>query len=438
MMTDMLLLADLDAEDAILGAMLMNPNAIDAVADALDATDFYRPGNATLYRTMVELRAEGIEVEPVTVRDRLRARDIEPEKCLEHLHALLESCPAAVAAPQYARIVRDRGRMERMRTAALEAADAIAKAADSDEAADVTERLMLTASRRRTRQTAIALSDALKNALTEIEERASGGASHAHISSGVGLIDSVGGLERKGLHILAARPGVGKTSLALQVAAWVAANVGPVLFASLEMGAAQLADRFIEQRCAIGRETLLSGRLSEKEIARLIDLIAAMERVTFDIDDGARLTVDAIRSRARRMHVRSPLALIVVDYVQIVHTPRRERNENREREVAQISGGLKQLAKELDCAVLALSQLNRDKEKRGEDSKARLSDLRDSGSLEQDADMVVFLNPSAADIKAHKTRISVEVDIAKHRNGPRADGRMEFNTINTSFHEVTS
>ena len=428
-----ILLADLEAEDAVLGAMLINPSAIDVAGDMLEAEDFYRPGNGTLFGALCELRSAGIDADVVTVGAKLEASGLKFDR--DRLFELRDKCPVATSVKNYATIVANRGRMQRMRTAALQCAHEVEQAVDVDEAADVVERLMLAAAERRTRDTSVNMGDALEAAAKELAELAKGGVPHAHIHTGIGLIDSVGGLERGGLHILGARTSTGKTSLALQTATNVALRGGRVLFASLEMNTRKITDRLIEQRCQVGRETLLSGKLSEEEEARLRGLTALMKAATLVVDYHPRLTIEAIRSRTRRMHARAPLDLVVVDYVGLVKVTQ-QRNETREQKVAEISAGLKTLAGELDCAVLALCQLNRDLDHRGDEAKPRLSDLRESGSLEQDADMVVLLWPLQADVRARRAVRRVNISIEKHRNGPTAEGMMDFVTTTTAFNEI--
>ena len=429
-----ILLADLEAEDAVLGAMLINESAIDVAGDMLEAEDFYRPGNGTLFGALCDLRSADVDVDVVTLGAKLEAGGLKFDR--DRLFELRDKCPTATSVKDYATIVASRGRMQRLRTAALQCAHEIEHAVDVDEAADVVERLMLAASERRSRSTGVNMGDALEAAAKELAERARGGVSHAHILSGIGLIDHVGGLERGGLHILGARTSTGKTSLALQIATNVALNGGRVLFASLEMNIGKITDRLIEQRCQVCREALLSGKLSEEEEARLRGLTALMKAATLVVDYHPRLTIEAIRSRARRMHARAPLDLVVVDYVGLVKVTQ-QRNETREQKVAETSAGLKTLAGELDCAVLALSQLNREFEHRPEGSEPKLSDLRESGSLEQDADMVIMAWPVSADVKAGKPTITTNIRIAKHRNGPTKLGAMDFVTTTTAFSEIS-
>jgi len=430
------MLADLEAEDAVLGAMLTNPEAIDVAEEDLTVEDFWRPGNGTLYRAMVAMRAAGIDVDPVTVAAKLDSKGVLSDDGRDRLHALAELPITASSQRHYCGIVADAARRERIRRAGLELAARVAEAEDADAAADLAERLMLAAGSHTAGAHTATIGALLTGVIDEVRQRAAGEQPHSHINVGVGIIDSVGGLERSGLHLLAARPSKGKTALALQIAAHVAEHVGPVLLASLEMTAAALAERLVYMRCAVGRGTLRSGSLSQRQWDRLLEFATAAEQMDLTVDDPPRMTEASIRSRARRMHARRPLALIVVDYLQLMHLSRRERGMSREREVAEISSSLKALARELDCAVLALSQMNRESEKRGEDSRPRLSDLRESGSLEQDADTVTFLHPKAADIKAHKEAVETAVIVAKNRSGPTAEGVMAFHRVQTVFREV--
>jgi replicative DNA helicase len=418
----------LPAEEALLGACLLNANVLDAVADRVAAIDFYRASHARLFTTMLEMRNAGEPVDVVTVGGRF------PDLS-ERLYAYVDALPTATNAPHYAEMVHDAARLRRLIEAGKQIVELGEGAADADAAVLEAEAVAFAAMSGARSSRTTTMAEALSAVALELEQRCNG-KSAGHIESGIGLIDSVGALERSGLVILAARPGVGKTSLALQIAHRVACDGGPVLFASLEMVATQLAERLIESRCHVGRQALLSGNLDVNQQARLAGLTADMTTASFVIDDSPVISVADVRHHARRLALRAPLSLVVVDYVQLLHTGRRSRQETREREVAEIAAALKTLARELDCPVLALSQLNRAVEQRGEDAEPRLSDLRESGSLEQDADMVIFLWPTVADVKAHKPIVRTHIHIAKHRNGPTGKGTLDFERVTTAFHEV--
>ena len=434
-MTDLIPPQDLAAEEAVLGALLTNDSAVDAVADLLAPGDFFRISHGVLYEAALKMRAAGEPVDVITLSARFP--DLRSE-----VHAYAQAVPAATAVVHYAKIVADTARRRRL----IVAGKGLTRLGyeENDVAATMAEgeRLVFDALMGRDAHAPVEMADALKQIEAELKERVAGKQPHDRLRCGVGVIDNVGGLERSGLHILAARPATGKTALALKIAVHVARFVGPVLFASLEMTVGALGTRLIESECQAGRETIASGKLDELQQERLADLIAAMSATTLKVIDTPKMGVVEVRAAARRIHVRSPLALIVVDYVGLLHTPSSKRNQNREREVAEISGGLKALARELDCPVLALSQLNRQVELRGkEEAIPRLSDLRESGSLEQDADMVVFL---ARDDKRQRDlgrdrnhplqRIAVAV--SKHRNGPTAIGALEFHRTIVAFDEV--
>jgi replicative DNA helicase len=440
------LIIDLAAEQAVLGAVLANRNAMPIVSAELVPEDFWSPANRTLYETMQRLADEGCALDPVTVTAELKATDaFTPSLVPEYAAHLAETVPSAAHALDYARAVAKMGALRRLADAGRKITATVERhegdvAATLDACEEIVSRAL---AQRRTSSEVLAF-DAVEAVEREIRARKDG-EKLARLMLGCEPIDArTRGLAPGSLVILAARPGVGKTSLALQLASHVAEGGGAVALFSLEMGRTELAERLVMQRVGIGQEAMLSGELTEKDWSRFLKLEERLRGARLWLDDSSSLTRHELRGRARRRALQHGLDLVVVDYVQLMRAG--GRHENRQAEVAAISRALKALARELGCVVLAISQLNRNVEREhvgtGEERRSRppqLSDLRESGALEQDADVVVFLYPDPRPSEGEgSTTRRTAVKVAKNRSGRVGLGRLDFKPLTTSFHSCES
>jgi replicative DNA helicase len=426
---------DLVAEASLLGAMLLSRDAIDAATERLTPSDFYKPAHGHIFDAIAALAAAGNPADPVTVADQLsRAGLLETIGGPALLVTLQANTPAISNAARYARIIEDHALLRRMIGAASEIADIGYQLPDDVGAAlDHGESLMFNVAQRRVADSMSPAADVMAANLDWFETLYEKGDTLTGTPTGFHELDTLtSGLQASALYVLGARPSVGKTALALGVTSHIALHQHkPVLAFSLEMSQRELGARLICAQARLDSKRVRSGALTEQDWAKIAHATAAIGQAPLWIDDNPNLTIMEIRAKARRLQSRTgPLGLIVIDYLQLMTG--RSTAENRQVEVAEISRGLKLLARELDCPILALSQLSRSLESRG-DKRPMLSDLKESGALEQDADVVLFLyrdeiyNPDTRD------KGIAELNIAKHRNGPTGITRLAFLPHYTSF-----
>ena len=417
---------NLEAEESLLGAMLLSRDAITAAVEAhVETSDFYKPAHGHIYEAIQSLHGQGEPADPVTVAEELRRADLLDD--IGGRAALLQiqaNTPASANAGHYARIVNElallrrliggrrrhrRDGLRRRPTTSPRPSTAPRRSCSRSPSGASPTRWSASATRSRTPST----SSRRATATT---------ASSSACPPGYDEVDKkLHGLQRSNLVILAARPGMGKTSLALGMAKNVATQTGrPVVFFSMEMGALELTKRLLAMEARRRRHPALDrASCSEPDWGKISHAVGRLAEAQLHIDDNPHCTVMEMRAKARRLRARhGDLGLVIVDYIQLM-TPSTtgRRSENRQVEVSEISRGLKILARELECPVIALSQLNRQLEYR-QDKRPMLADLRESGGLEQDADVVAFIyrdevyNPESDD------RALAEIIIAKHRNGP--------------------
>ena len=427
MLRDELMAAELpqnyEAEVSVLGSILLDNAAFDLAESVLRGDEFYDARNTRIYRTMCEMREVGEPIDLVTLTAKLIERgELETVGGVDYLSRLLEVVPTAANIEYYAGIVRER---HLKRAEILMLREALQKAMQGDGeagqiAAAVQDRAMaILEQSAAAEKTFRPIGEVAVSRYDEIERRAEAPAGNGvtGLSTGYPDLDRMTtGLQPSDLIIVAARPSVGKTAFALNVAA----NVGvrtreTVAIFSLEMSAGQLVDRMIAAEGPIDASRLRTGRLESDDWEKLTMAIGSLNEAPIYIDDTPGLTVQDIRIKARRLQREHGLGLIIVDYLQLVQT--RRRGENRQQEVSEISRTLKQIARELNVPVIALSQLSRAVEQR-QDKRPMLSDLRESGSIEQDADIVAFLYRDDYYDRESERKNIIEVIIAKQRNGP--------------------
>jgi len=430
-----------EAEQSVLGSILIDADAILKVGDFLRPVDFYRAQHADIYEAMLALHGQREPIDLVTLGDELRRRDkLDPVGGPGYLSSLMNAVPTAVHAEHYGRIVERKAVLRNLIGAAGKiAAVGYEEANDAEVAIDRAESILFEISQRRTDGGFEALSILLGQAYDRLEYLHEHRGQILGVPTGLSQLDALlGGLQPSDLIVLAARPSVGKTSMALNIAQHAAVREKKkVAVFSLEMSKEQLALRLLSAETGINPRPLQTGFVDETDWSKIAMVMNDMATATMWIDDSPALSVMELRTKARRLEVEQRgLDLIVVDYLQLMQASTSNKDSNRVQEVSEISRGLKQLARELKVPVLALSQLSRGVEQRGT-AEPRLSDLRESGSIEQDSDVVIFLyrdgeqNPEA-DVELIKAKI------AKHRNGPIGEVPLQFRKSNTRFYTVAA
>jgi replicative DNA helicase len=431
---------DLDAERAVIGAMLVSEAAVSVVGETA-AEDFYSETHRVLYMAMMRLYAKGEPIDQLTLSDELRSvGEFDRIGGRQYVFRLVESVPTAANAARYAEIVRGKALLR----AVIDAGDriqqeAFAEPEDVTQALDAAEQLIYGVSNRQLKEHLAPVSELAPSTLEMIQRLYEQEGEVTGVESGFEDLDRMTtGFHKSDLVILAARPAMGKTALALN-AIWHAAGVKglPVAIFSLEMSKEQLVQRLISQVTRIRTQDLRSGNVGAEDWPKLVRGVAEVARTPIWIDDTAGITLMEMRAKVRRLASRlnargeTPLSLVVVDYLQLM-IGQRARAENRQQEIAEISRGLKVLARDLNIPVVAIAQLSRAVEQR-HDKRPLLSDLRDSGSIEQDADMVMFLyrdeyyNPDSDD------KGIAEVLVGKHRNGPTGKVQLAWLEQYTKF-----
>ena len=408
---------DLVAEQGVLGGMLLSKDAISDVTEIIKERDFYRPAHELIFDAILDLYSRGEPADPVTVAAELTKRgDITRAGGAPYLHTLISSVPTSANAGYYARIVRDNAVLRRLIEAGTKIVQlGYSQEGEVDDAVDQAQAEIYQVTEHRSSEDYIQLSELLPAALDEIEAIANNVKGEG-VKTGFDDLDSLtNGLHPGNMIVLAARPAVGKSTLGLDIARNAAIKGGntAVIF-SLEMSRSEITMRMLSAEARVGLNNIRSGSLNEEEWGRLAKRMGEISQAPLFIDDSPNLSLMEIRAKSRRLKQRHNLKLIVIDYLQLMTSGKRV--ENRQQEVSEFSRNLKLLAKELEVPIIAISQLNRSPEQRA-DKKPMLSDLRESGSIEQDADVVILLHRD--DLYDNQNR-SGEADliIAKHRNGP--------------------
>jgi replicative DNA helicase len=421
---------NLEAEESLLGSMLLSADATAAAVEICSARDFYKPAHGHVYAAIVALFERGEAVDAVTVTDELRrANLLEEIGDPAMLVSLQANTPSVANAVHYARIVEEHALLRRLVGVGGEIAEiGYAVPEDVAGAVDEAERMVFDLAQRRTTDTIEELKNLIGPSLDRIEELSQHSGRITGVATGFTDVDDIlAGLQPASLTIVGARPAMGKTSFAMGMLTHVGAVLRrPALLFSLEMGHLELTQRVLASEARVDSQRLRTGHLHEADWSKVGSAVSRLHEATIFIDDNPNVTVMDIRARARRLKKNEgDLGLVVVDYLQLMTG--RGRAENRQVEVAEISRGLKILARELECPVVALSQLSRNLEAR-QDKRPMLSDLRESGSLEQDADVVLFIYREEQydpDTPIDR-RGMAEIIVAKHRNGPTGSAHLVF------------
>ncbi|RME95470.1 MAG: replicative DNA helicase [Verrucomicrobia bacterium] len=445
----------LEAEQGVLGCLLLAPR--EGVGRCLErfargAEVFYDPRHQIIFETVVELCDANQPADLVTIGQRLRDKKaLETVGGYPYLQSLLEAVPSAANLDYYADIVRQKYLLRRVLTTCAEISARVYDEQDDPEGLlDAAEGQFLSISQERAERTRAELPALVSRVFKQIEERIQNPGQMPGLPTGFRDYDRrTGGLQRGEMVVIAARPSMGKTSLAMNIVEHVAVTQGkPVGVFSLEMTGEQLVLRMICSLARVDQHKVRSGMLTEEELHRILAATSELNKAPVHIDDTAGLSIRQLRGRARRMWQQHHVELFVIDYLQLLNSSTGRRGDyNRQQEIAEISSGIKSLAKELDVPIIVLSQLNRDVE-REKGRKPRLSDLRESGAIEQDADVVGLLyradpdNPNRAagqdDEEAQRVAEAIPVNllIAKQRNGPTGDVHLTLFRAYTRFEDA--
>lgn len=426
---------NIGAEESLLGALLLSREVVGVVAEmGVQVDHFYKPAHQHIYAAIRGLMATGQPVDVITVADELRRGGLLDDiGGAEALLTLQNATPAVTNATRYAKIVQDTAVLRRMITVATEIAEiAYREPDDVARALDEAESKVFEVAEDRVTDSTRALVDLLPDAFDRLQATFDRGDAITGTPTGyLDLDELLSGLQPSALYIVGARPAMGKTAFGLGIATNVAvATRLPVLFFSLEMGHAELTQRILSSEARVDSSKLRSGRLADTDWTKIGRAINRLDAPLM-LDDNPRVTVMEIRAKARRTKARyGSLGLIVIDYLQLMSGG--PSSENRQLEVSEISRGLKILARELEVPIIALSQLSRNLESRA-DKHPMLADLRESGSLEQDADVVMFLYRDEVYNRDSSDKGAAEVIVAKHRSGPNGVVRLVFNGAYTRF-----
>ncbi|QJA05401.1 replicative DNA helicase [Thermosulfurimonas marina] len=425
---------NLEAERGVLGSVFLEPSVILKVVEILSPEDFYREAHAEIYRAMLSLFERHEPIDLVTVHDELSQRGrLEEVGGAAYLAELAGLLPTSAHAVHYAQIVKEKALLRRLIRAATEIAARAYEAAEPvEDLLEAAEKTIFELRSYSEREGFRSLKELIKDTIREIERLHQRPELITGVPTGFTEFDHLtAGLQPGDLIIVAGRPSMGKTSFALNIACYAAGEAGiPVGIFSLEMSREQLAARMLCAEARVNLQHLRTGRISESEWQRLTFAANKLSRAPIFVDDTPALSILDLRAKARRLMSEHGLGLIIIDYLQLLQS--RERRERREQEISEISSSLKAMAKEFNVPVVALSQLNRKVEERP-DKRPQLSDLRESGAIEQDADLIVFLYRDEVYNRDTPHKGVAEVIIGKQRNGPTGVVKLAFQAPYSSF-----
>ncbi len=419
-----------EAEVCVLGSILIDNDAVLAVTDFLRPEHFYEEANGKVYEAMMYLFENRSPIDIVTVAEKLKEmKALKKVGGKAFLVKLANEVPTAANVASYGKIIKSLSAKRELISAAARITDkAFDESLPSDQLLDMAEQEVFSLSQRHVKNSPSSLKEVLTASFDRLDELQKLGSGLRGVPTGFASLDRMlAGMQNSNLLILAARPGVGKTAFALNIARHTAVEEKlPTAIFSLEMSKEELVDRLLVRQGLIDAWKLKTGQLSDDDFASLSEAMGILAEAPLYIDDTPGLTVTELRTKARRLQLDKGIKFIIVDYLQLMHGNTRD---NRVQEVSEISQGLKNLARELKIPILAAAQLSRAMEARG--GRPRLSDLRESGSIEQDADVVMFLHREDEEV-----REMVALSIEKHRNGPTGQMNLYFNGKQVSFFDV--
>src|SRR5712692_1282974 len=418
--------SNVDAEQAVIGSLLLDRDALVKISGWLHSDDFFRDSHRFIYEAMQELYNANEPSDIVTVTDRLERKSQLPAVGgVAYIHSLATVVPTAIHVEYYGRIVQRTSLKRRLisvaqRIVTLGYDDEL----DVEDAFNQSEQVLFELIQRRIERDFVPIADVLSDYFENLEAILANAGRLTGLPSGFSELDNkLGGFQKSDLIILAARPGIGKTAFILNVADHIGQQTGQgVAIFNLEMSAEQLVQRMVACRAGVNLQHLRTGALPDWEHSRVVDAISKMSDLPIFFDESGEVSITELRSKARRLKAEKNIGMIMVDYLQLMHGSANRSRDNRVQEVSEITRQLKAMARELDIPVLAVSQLSRAIEARSE-HKPQLSDLRESGSIEQDADIVMFIS---RDRDSEDRRDQADIIIAKHRNGPTGEVALQF------------
>jgi len=424
-----------EAEQAVLGAMLLDQDAALRASELLDDAMFYREAHRRLFRAMSALTERRVVIDHITLRDELMRRgELDAAGGLEYLGELVDAVPTAANLEFHARIVRDKAILRRL----IESATAIVTEAydgkaTASELLDTAEARIFHISQQRGDEGFTRIKEMLWPTMERIETLQKSGKAITGVPSGFTDLDSLtSGFQPSELVVVAARPSMGKTAFCLNIASNAALEGQGVAIFSLEMSKEALVHRMLTAMARVDSQRVRQGSLRDFDFTQLARAAGILQSCPVWIDDTPALTLLEMRSKARRLKAENDVRMIVLDYLQLMRSP--DYSENRVQEISDISRSLKALARELEIPVIALSQLSRASEQRGGERKPILSDLRDSGAIEQDADLVIFIHRAEYYDREDETKRGMaEIMLSKNRNGPTGDVQLRFSREYTRF-----
>ncbi len=431
---------NLDAEQSVLGALMLDRDAIVAIADIINPEDFYKSTHGIIYSAILELYEKNEPIDVLSLSNRLtEKKELDTVGGATYLASLANMVPSASNIRHYANVVKKKSTLRKLIHASTKIGElGYSEADDVEKTLDAAEQTLFNVSQQNQKQEFLTMKDALSTAFDRIDELHKNRGEMRGVPTGFPDIDNIlSGLQKSDLIILAARPSVGKTSLALDIARAAATQHKiPTGIFSLEMSSDQLIDRMIAAQGDVDLWRLRTGNLhddaNDNDFERINEAMGELNDAPIYIDDASSANIMTMRTMARRLQAQHDLGLIIIDYLQLMEG---RSTENRVQEISEISRGLKTLAKELNIPIIALSQLSRAVESRN-DQRPKLSDLRESGSIEQDADVVMFLYREDRVKPDTENKGIAELIIAKHRNGPVGIAKLYFKEECASYRSL--
>ena len=423
--------SSIEAEQAVLGSLLIDPACIGEVVEKINSDDFYYTENRMIFEAAYSMFTTGQKIDAVTILDEMKKRNVY-DKCggKEYFLQLMEITPTAANVREYCAIIRDKRMLRDILTVSQEIAQAVSEGGEASAVAELAEQKIYSVRNGREIKGLTHIKGAIHDVYDRLEELAMHPGGLPGITTGISAIDMfIGGLNRSDLILVAARPGMGKTSIALNMAVSAAKNSKKsVVIFQLEMSKEQVASRMISSAAMIDSRKLRLGELTENDWIAVARTTGELASYSIYIDDNPAITVGEMKAKCRRLG--AGLGLIVIDYLQLMQTGR--HSDNRVAEIGEISRSLKIMAKELDVPVLCLSQLSRGPEQRA-DKRPMLSDLRESGAIEQDADIVMFLYRDDYYDNTSEDKNIAECIIAKNRHGSTGTVKLQWAGEYTKF-----
>ncbi|MBR4992394.1 MAG: replicative DNA helicase [Clostridia bacterium] len=420
----------IEAEQAVLGSMLIDPRRIPDVMEMLKQEDFYLENNRILYEAIQKMFLESRSVDPVTVLDEVKLMGYRDQLPRDYVLQLVETTPHSANLLDYAKIVRGKSMLRELQQVGTDIVELTrAEEDDADTVADLAEQKVYSVRQGREIQGFTPLNQAINEVYANLDELATRGGQLPGLPTGFSMLDQyIGGLNKSDLILLGARPGMGKTAIALNMAMSAAKKSGKtVVIFQLEMSRAQLATRLLSTEGFIDSKKLRMGNLNDDDWQKMAEATENLNRLNILIDENSGITVPEMKAKCRRVN---NLGLIVIDYLQLMHAPK--HTDNRVQEVAEISRSLKIMAKDLNVPVLCCCQLSRGPEGRT-DKRPMLSDLRESGSIEQDADIVLFIYRDDYYNSEGENHNAAELIVAKNRHGETGKIELQWMGQFTAF-----